>query len=92
MVERARRELPKAQFLHGNEALGLDEARPFDLVLMLAVLTCNPLDSDQASLMQRVEGLLRPGGLLFISDLWVQTDERNQQRYRDHASDPWGVF
>jgi hypothetical protein len=38
--------------------------------------------------------VLRPNGLLYISDLWLQTDERNLQRYSSGESrhGTYGVF
>ena len=35
--------------------------------------------------------MLRPGGLLYISDFWLQTDERNVERYRRYQA-KYGVY
>jgi SAM-dependent methyltransferase len=40
-----------------------------DLVLLFAVLTCIPRDEDQRALLREIMRVLRPGGLLYISDL-----------------------
>lgn len=53
----------------------------FDAVLLLAVLTCIPDDSDQQRLIGEVRRLLRPGGLLYVSDMPLQSDRRNLARY-----------
>ena len=53
----------------------------FDAVLLFAVLTCLPADDDQRAVINELHRLTRPGGLLYVSDYWLQTDERNQERY-----------
>src|SRR6185312_373323 len=41
----------------------------FDEVLVFAVLTCIPDNNQQRELLAEVKRVLRPGGLLYISDL-----------------------
>ena len=52
-----------------------------DAALLLAVLTCIPTDEGQRGVLAEIRRILRPGGLLYISDLWLQTDRRNRARY-----------
>lgn len=83
MVAAARQRLP--------EAVALDVMtdpphvpRPdasFDAVLLVGVLTCVPGDDDQRAMVAEVRRLLKPRGLLLVSDLWLQTDDRNRERY-----------
>jgi SAM-dependent methyltransferase len=63
-------------------------------VLLFAVLTCIPNDNDQQVLVTEVERVLRPGGLLYISDLLVNDDLRNRERYEQFAErfKCYGVF
>jgi SAM-dependent methyltransferase len=65
-----------------------------DAVLLFSVLTCVPTDEGQRAIVEELERLLRPGGLLYISDLWLQSDERNRERYvRDEPKyGRYGVF
>jgi len=65
-----------------------------DAVLLFTVLTCVPTDDGQRAIIQEVSRVLRPGGLLYISDLWLQTDARNIERYlRDQPKyGTYGVF
>lgn len=56
----------------------------FDVALILAVLTCIPDDQEQEAVISELVRVLRPGGMLFLSDMPLQTDDRNQRRY-DHA-------
>jgi SAM-dependent methyltransferase len=52
-----------------------------DAVLLFSILTCVPTDDGQRAIAREAERVLRPGGLIYISDLWLQTDERNRERY-----------
>ena len=55
----------------------------FDAVLLIAVLTCVPADDDQRALVAEIRRVLRPGGLLYVSDFLLAADERNVARYRE---------
>jgi len=65
-----------------------------DATLLFAVLTCVPTNQGQRAIVEEVGRVLRPGGLFYISDLWLQTDERNRERYiRDEPKyGTYGVF
>ncbi|MCA1577347.1 MAG: class I SAM-dependent methyltransferase [Acidobacteria bacterium] len=65
-----------------------------DGVLLFSVLTCIPTDAGQRALITELHRVLRPGGLLYISDLSLQSDERNLARYaRDETKyGKYGVF
>jgi SAM-dependent methyltransferase len=65
-----------------------------DAVLLFSVLTCVPTDDGQRAIVSEAVRVLRPGGLLYISDLWLQTEERNRERYnRDERKyGTYGVF
>lgn len=70
-------------------------AESFDVIVLFAVLTCVPDDHAQRELITEVHRLLAPGGLLYLSDLTMQPDQRSHRRYaayteRLHA--PYGVF
>jgi SAM-dependent methyltransferase len=94
MIDRGRRTFPH---------LKLDVLPPsgipypdgsFDAILLVAVLTCIPTDDGQKALIASLSRLLRPQGLLYISDYLLQEDERNRQRYTAHADEfgTYGVF
>jgi len=53
-----------------------------DAVLLFAVLTCVPSDEGQVAIIAEITRLLRPAGLLYISDMCLQTDTRNIERYQ----------
>jgi ubiquinone/menaquinone biosynthesis C-methylase UbiE len=67
--------------------------RAFDAVLLFTVLTCIPGDDDQRELLAEVRRVLRPRGILYISDLLINSDVRNLERYERHADEfGYGVF
>lgn len=94
MLVRARVEAPGPGLVR-NDGLGLpfkDDC--FDAVLLFAVLTCIPDGSEQRSLLAEAERVLRPGGILYVSDLLVNNDRRNHARYEQYAESYgcYGVF
>jgi SAM-dependent methyltransferase len=62
-----------------------------DGVLLFSVLTCIPTDDGQRELLREVHRVLNRGGLLYISDLRLQTDERNLTRY-ERDEQKYGVY
>ena len=65
-----------------------------DAVLLFAVLTCIPDSDAQKVLLKEAERVLRLGGLLYVSDLLVNDDDRNRERYEQYANvyGCYGVF
>lgn len=94
MVARGRQAYP-AMDLRLVDALPTSEPDAgVDAALLLAVLTSIPDKSEQDKVMQEVRRLLRPGGMLLVSDMPLQDDERNRSRYaRDAAAfGAYGIF
>jgi SAM-dependent methyltransferase len=94
LVERGLREHPELKLIHYS---GLPLPRPdghYDAALLFAVLTCIPDDVVQRALMAELARLVRPGGVLYLSDVPLQTDPRNLRRYTEHAErlGTYGVF
>ena len=94
MIERGHRMYPHLdlQLLPASGLPYRDES--FDAILLFAVLTCIPTNEGQQELLKNLTRLLRPSGLLYISDYYLQKDERNLQRYERFATefDVYGVF
>src|SRR6266516_1453517 len=82
MIALARERLPEIAFdeLKTPPSLPLADGS-VDAILLFSVLTCVPTDPGQRAIVEEVGRVLRPGGLFYISDLWLQTDERNRERY-----------
>lgn len=90
MIRIARERVPDAGFAENHgERLPCGDAS-IDAVLMFAVLTCIPSDDAQKNLLREFKRILRPGGLLLISDYPLQTDERNLRRYAQFAAELGG--
>jgi SAM-dependent methyltransferase len=82
MIAAARGNFPSLSFdvLDDYRKVALPAAS-VDAVLLLSVLTCVPTDEGQRAIIAEISRLLRPNGLLYISDMWLQTDTRNVARY-----------
>jgi SAM-dependent methyltransferase len=92
LIDRARREHPGARFsvLTDPPRIGRADAS-VDAGLMFAVLTCVPDGDTQRGIVAEVRRVLKPGGLFYLSDYCLQSDERNRTRYREHEP-RFGVF
>ena len=95
MIAMARERFPEIAFDEINAPPHLPLADgSVDATLLFSVLTCVPTDLGQRAIVEEVGRVLRPGGLFYISDLWLQTDERNRERYiRDQPKyGTYGIF
>jgi SAM-dependent methyltransferase len=94
MTEKARRLHPTLRFapITPPETPFADET--FDAAVLFAVLTCIPGDDEQRAAIEELCRVLKPGGLLYVSDYWLQTDQRNLDRYAQWKQkySTWGVF
>jgi SAM-dependent methyltransferase len=82
MVAAAQRNFPAIEFevLDDYRHVPLADAS-VDAVLLFAVLTSVPTNSGQRAIISEITRLLRPNGILYISDIFLQTDPRNIERY-----------
>ena len=66
----------------------------FDAALLFAVLTCVPRDADQTAITEELGRLVRPGGVLYLSDVPLQGDALNRGQYARFAAryGTYGVF
>jgi len=66
----------------------------FDACLLMALLTCIASDDGIAAVLAEAHRLLKPGGILFLSDYPLQNDARNRARYESGAAEfgVHGVF
>lgn len=94
MLARARESCPRAQLACGSLTALPFAAASFDAVLLFAVLTCIPDDGDQRRVIAELHRLLVPGGRLFLSELPLQDDPRNRERYaaEEERHGTYGVF
>lgn len=62
-----------------------------DAVILFAVLTCIVSDAEQRELISEIHRILKPGGILYVNDFLLNTDERNLKRYEEYC-DKLGVY
>jgi SAM-dependent methyltransferase len=91
MLARCRRELPEMSLIRNDGRTLPFEGGLLDAVLLFATLTCIPQDEAQRALVAEVARALRPGGLLYVSDLLINEDARNRERYERDA-EAYGVY
>jgi SAM-dependent methyltransferase len=95
LIARARAQQPAGRFAVLQDPPRLPYGQDtFDVVLLFAVLTCVPTDAGQRELVAELHRVLGRGGLLYVSDLCLQDDQRNRSRYQRFAATygTYGVF
>lgn len=65
-----------------------------DGIILFAVLTCIPSNEGQKNLIEILYSKLKKGGILYISDYYLQHDPNNKKDYSFFNNDPnnYGVF
>lgn len=65
-----------------------------DAILLFAVLTCIPSNQGQKNLIEMLHSKLKPGGILYISDYYLQKDSTEMERYDclNNDADNYGIF
>ncbi len=94
MIERGSNDYPALELRHNSLIETHFPNSHFDLVLLFAVLTCNPCNEDQKKIISEIYRILKPGGIIYISDYVLQTDSRNIERYNAFKTlyGRYGVF
>jgi len=94
MIGRAKKENPFAHYARnsGSEIPFIGES--FGAALLLAVLTCIPDSGEQARLFSDLHRVLKQGGILYVSDLLINSDRSNRERYErfEPRHGCYGVF
>jgi SAM-dependent methyltransferase len=91
MLACCRSQLPHVKLVHNYGQTIPLQKHSIDLALLFAVLTCIPRSDDQRELLREIRRVLRPGGLLYISDLLLNRDQRNLERY-DRCAARYGTY
>ncbi|KYG30390.1 class I SAM-dependent methyltransferase [Priestia endophytica] len=65
-----------------------------DVVLLFAVLTCVYKNEEQNAILNEIKRVLKPGGIIYINDFLLNSDERNKLRYERGVAKyhTYGVF
>jgi 2-polyprenyl-3-methyl-5-hydroxy-6-metoxy-1,4-benzoquinol methylase len=80
-VETARQRLPAVRWLTGD-ITQTDVGGPFDLVLLVAVLTSVTSAALKRRIVERCLSLLKPGGVLFFYDLMTLREDAGTRDYK----------
>ncbi len=92
MIAAARSRVPEADVRAISAPPHLPTAdNAVDAVMLFSVLTCVPTDEGQRALIEECRRVLRPGGVLYVGDLWLQNDARNLERYA-RFEEQYGVY
>jgi SAM-dependent methyltransferase len=95
MVAVARQSFPGLSLdtLDNYQKINLPDAS-VDAVLLFTVLTCVPSNEGHRAIISEITRVLRASGLLYISDMFLQNDSRNVERYiRDEKKHGiYGIF
>lgn len=86
MLRLARQALPSVTFVRNSGMTVPFPDEQFDAVLLIAVLTSVIADRDQTKLVSELYRVLKPGGVIYAGDFLLNSDERNQARYRNCES------
>ncbi|HXH48351.1 MAG TPA: class I SAM-dependent methyltransferase [Terriglobia bacterium] len=94
MLRRTRKENPFARYVRNSGAEIPFSDGSFDVVLLLTVLTCMPDSRQQTRLFSELLRVLKGGGILYVSDLLINSDRRNRERYERFVARHgcYGVF
>ena len=91
MTERGKRQFPGLDLrVKENDAVDLPDSCA-DAPVLIAVLTCIVRDEEQKRLVAEIRRILKPGGILYVNDFLLNTDERNLERYERYR-DVFGVY
>lgn len=94
MIARGKKEYPALDLrVKRNETIDLADSS-IDAVILFAVLTCIHKDAEQEMLISEIKRVLKPGGILYINDFLLNSDDRNIKRYEQFQEKygTYGVF
>ncbi|MFH8406331.1 class I SAM-dependent methyltransferase [Streptomyces sp. NPDC018019] len=94
LVERGGREHPDVRLTHCPDLPLPFQDGIFGAALLFAVLTCVPDAAAQRAIVGELGRLVRPGGVLYVSDVPLQSDRLHLARYEEYAPryGTYGVF
>lgn len=91
MIERGHKEYPYLDLRVKSDASIAFPDQSFDAVILFAVLTCIIKDEKQQELIKEIHRVLKPDGILYVSDFLLNTDQRNRNRYVAYK-DKYGTY
>lgn len=91
MIERGKSKFPYLDLRTSKDNKIDCDSGSVDMIILFAVLTCIIEDEKQNALMDEIKRVLKPGGIIYINDFLVNTDERNTKRYNQFI-DKYGTY
>ena len=94
MISRAKKLNPQITYKLMSDNLIPFNDNSFDCIILFAVLTCIIENNDQIKIINEIYRVLKPDGVIYISDYLLNTDERNIQRYKEYKNkyENYGTF
>lgn len=94
LIARGKQDFPHLDLRHSPSLPLPFEDATFDAVMLAAVLTCIPGDTDQRVLITELKRVLKPDGAIYVNDFLLNRDKRNLDRYADGAQkyETYGTF
>jgi len=86
---------PELKLKHISSPSELESStEKYDAILLFAVLTCIPSNEGQKELVRILAQLLKPNGLIYISDYYLQDskEEVKEYQYLNGDTNNYGVF
>lgn len=92
MIKRGKLQYPYLNLKAENTTNLKDNS--FDAVILFAVLTCIKDNAEQIKLISEIKRILKDGGILYVNDFLLNSDERNIKRYKKYENvyGTYGVF
>jgi SAM-dependent methyltransferase len=95
LINRGKKTYPNAKLLaiENPQSMPFDDDS-FDAIILFAVLTCIPSNDAQKDLISVLHSKLVKGGILYISDYYLQENRKEANTYEYFNNDPnnYGVF
>lgn len=91
MIERGKTEFPYLDLKISTKNSIDCTSNSVDMVILFAVLTCISNNEAQKQLINEIERVLKPNGLIYINDFLVNSDLRNLERY-DKFKNKYGNY
>lgn len=95
LIKRGKELYPGLNLLHINAPEELDHSEAsYDAVVLFAVLTCIPSNAAQKELLHILAKNLKKGGLVYISDYYLQPNREEVKKYTflNNDKNNYGVF
>ena len=94
MIERGQKENSSLNLIHIDPCHLPFPENYFDVIILFAVLTCIPANTAQESLIKTLCSKLKKGGLIYVSDYYLQQEKLEVSSYDAFENDPsnFGIF